>query len=144
MMTVKNANDCPVKTEHRNGLSFVEFWKGGEGGAKLLASICWISHKAFLTAPAPWRPYFTDTPHIFTKIHHLSQVLCKSKHQVSPSPFLSSSSHTTQTVTHTVTLTSTSYSTLYRHILWSAQAVRNLKIDHTQRHLSTLHGTWSA
>ena len=42
-----------------------------------------------------------------------------SRHQVSPSPFLSSSSqtkqYTTQTVTHTVTLTSTSYSTLYRY-----------------------------
>ena len=38
-----------------------------------------------------------------------------SQHRVSPSLFLSSSSHTTQTATHTVTLTSTSYSTLYRY-----------------------------
>ena len=37
-----------------------------------------------------------------------------SRHQVSPSPFLSSF-HTTQTVTHTVTLTSTSYSRQYRY-----------------------------
>ena len=62
-----------------------------------------------------------------------------SRHQVSPSPFLSSSSsHTTQTVTHTVTLTSTFYNTaqiLFPHVMWSAQAVRDLKIDHTQRHV---------
>ena len=38
-----------------------------------------------------------------------------SRHRVSPSPFLSSSSYTTQTVKLTVTLTSTSYSTLYRY-----------------------------
>ena len=38
-----------------------------------------------------------------------------SRHRVSPSSFLSSSSHTTQTVTLTVTLTSTFSSTLYRY-----------------------------
>ena len=64
-----------------------------------------------------------------------------SRHRVSPSPFLSSSSHTTQTVTHTVTLTSTSYNTvqiLFPHVMWSAHAVRDSKIDQTQRHLSAL------
>ena len=59
-----------------------------------------------------------------------------SRYRVSPSPFLSSSSHTAQlhyTNRHTVTLTSTSYSTLYRysHVMWSAQAVHDSKIDHT-------------
>ena len=51
-----------------------------------------------------------------------------SRHRVSPSPFLSSSSHTTQTVTHTVTLISTSYNSvqiLFPHVMWSAQAVRD-------------------
>ena len=27
------------------------------------------------------------------------------------------------------------------HVMWSAQAVHELKIDHTQRHLSALRGT---
>ena len=65
-----------------------------------------------------------------------------SRHRVSPSPFLSSSSFLLNTITphkqlHIVTLTSISYSTLYRypHVIWSAQAVRDSKIDHTQRHL---------
>ena len=30
------------------------------------------------------------------------------------------------------------------HVMWSAQAVRDSKIDHTQRHLSALRGTRSA
>ena len=67
--------------------------------------------------------------------------------------------YTTQTVTHTVILTSTSYSTLYSHpnlnflqytiqilvpqVMWFAQAVCELKIDHTQCHLSALRGTRS-
>ena len=69
-----------------------------------------------------------------------------SQHQVSPSPFFSSSSshtskhnYTTQTLTHTVTLTSTSSSTLckilFPHVMWSAQAVRESKIDHINHHL---------
>ena len=29
------------------------------------------------------------------------------------------------------------------HVLWSVQAVHELKIDHTQHHLSALHGTRS-
>ena len=29
------------------------------------------------------------------------------------------------------------------HVMWSAQAVRDLKIDNTQRHLSALRGTRS-
>ena len=32
---------------------------------------------------------------------------------------------------------------LVSHVMWSAQVVRELKIDNTQCHLSTLHGTWS-
>ena len=32
---------------------------------------------------------------------------------------------------------------LVPHVMWSAQAVRELKIDHTQRHLSALRGTRS-
>ena len=42
--------------------------------------------------------------------------------------------YTTKTVTLTVTLTSTSYNTvqiLFTHVMWSAQAVRDSKIDHT-------------
>ena len=33
---------------------------------------------------------------------------------------------------------------LFPHVTWSAQAVRNSKIDHTQCHLSALRGTQSA
>ena len=57
-------------------------------------------------------------------------------HQVSPSPFLSSSSsshtsqhnYTTQTVTLTVTLTSTSYSTLYNVVNVFRSSVLELAI----------------
>ena len=68
------------------------------------------------------------------------------RHRVSPPPFLSSSSHTTQ-LHYTNNYT-------YRHpklnflqytipilvppVMWSAQAVHELKIDHTQCHLSAL------
>ena len=63
-----------------------------------------------------------------------------SRHRVSPSPLLSSSSssHTTQfTLQYTIQI-------LDPHVMWSAQAVSELKIDHTQRHLSALRGTRSA
>ena len=72
------------------------------------------------------------------------------RHRVSPSPFLSSSSsqqhnNTTQTVTLTVTpnlnFLPHTIQILIPHVMWSAQAVRDSKIDHTQRHLSTLRGT---
>ena len=71
-----------------------------------------------------------------------------SQHRVSPSPFLSSSSHTTQlhyTNSYTDNHPNLNFlpytiQTLVPHVMWSAQAVRELKIDHTQRHLSTLRG----
>ena len=66
-----------------------------------------------------------------------------SRHQVSPSPFLSSSSHTKQlhyTKRYTYSHPNLNYLmyvimyTIQIHIplvMWSAQAVRDLKIDHT-------------
>ena len=62
-----------------------------------------------------------------------------SRHWVSPSPFLSSSSHTPQlhytnsyTYSH-LNLDFLQYTIqiLIPHVMWSAQAVRDLKIDHT-------------
>ena len=62
-----------------------------------------------------------------------------SRHRVSPSPFLASSSHTTQqhytnsyTYSH-LNLNFLQYTIqiLVAHVMWSAQAVRDLKIDHT-------------
>ena len=61
-----------------------------------------------------------------------------SQHGVSPSPFLSSSSHTpqhnytTQTVTHTVSHPNLNFlqytiQILIPHVMWSAQAVRDSK-----------------
>ena len=72
-----------------------------------------------------------------------------SQHQVSPSSFLSSSSHTTQlhcTKSYTYSHPNLNFlqytiQILVRHVMWSAQAVHELKIDHTQHHLSALHGT---
>ena len=72
-------------------------------------------------------------------------------HRVSPSPFLSSSSsssHTTQlhytnsyTYSHpNVNFLQYTIHILVPHVMWSAQAVRELKIDHTQRHVSALRG----
>ena len=68
-----------------------------------------------------------------------------SRHPVSPSPFLSSSSssHTTQlhytnsyTYSHpNLNFLQYTIQILVPHIMWSAQAVRELKIDHTQRHV---------
>ena len=70
------------------------------------------------------------------------------RHQVSPSPFLSSSSHTTQlhyTYIHpNLNFLQYTIQILVPHAMWSAQAVRDLTIDHTQRHLSALHGTRKA
>ena len=53
-----------------------------------------------------------------------------SQHRISPSPFLSSSSIQRNYTTQTVTLTSTIQIHVL-HVMWSAQAVRDLKIDHT-------------
>ena len=62
-----------------------------------------------------------------------------SRHRVSPSPFLSSSSHTTQlhytnsyTYSH-LNLNFLQYTIqiLIPHVMWSAQVVRELKIDHS-------------
>ena len=71
-------------------------------------------------------------------------------HRVSPSPFLSSS-HTTQlhyTNSYTYSQPNLNFlqytiQILVPHVIWSAQAVRELKIDHAQRHLSALRGTRS-
>ena len=68
-----------------------------------------------------------------------------SRHRVSPSPFLSSSSHTTQfhytnsyTYSHpNLNFLQYTLQILVPHVMWSAQVVRDLKIDHTQHHLST-------
>ena len=57
-------NSCPFKTEHHSGLGFMRIWRGR---AKLHTNIYQISHKAFLTAPAPWRPYFMDMPPTLVK-----------------------------------------------------------------------------
>ena len=73
-------------------------------------------------------------------------------HQVSPSPFLSSSTHTTQlhftnsyTYSHpNLNFLQYTIQILVPHAMWSAEAVHNLKIDHTQCHLSTLRRTRSA
>ena len=73
-------------------------------------------------------------------VNRVREEQAMSRHRVTLPPFLSSSSHTpqhnntTQTVTHTVTLTSASYNTvqiLFTHVMWSAQAVHDSKIDHT-------------
>ena len=75
-----------------------------------------------------------------------------SQHWVSPSPFLSSSSsHTTQlhytnsyTYSHpNLNFLQYTIQILVPHVRWSAQAVRELKMDHTQRHLFVLRGTRS-
>ena len=74
-----------------------------------------------------------------------------SRHWVSPSPFLSSSAHTTElhyTNSYTYSHPNLNFlqyiiQILVPHVMWSAQAVRELKIDHTQRHLSALRGTRS-
>ena len=70
------------------------------------------------------------------------------RHQVSPSPFLSSFSRRTQlrcTYSHpNLNFLQYTIQTLVPHVMWSAQAVCDSKIDHTQRHLSVLRGTRSA
>ena len=74
------------------------------------------------------------------------------RHRVSSSPFLSSSSHTTQLhYTNSYTYSHPNFNfiqytiqTLVSHVMWSAQAVRDSKIDHAQLHLSALCGTRSA
>ena len=75
-----------------------------------------------------------------------------SRHWVSPSPFLSSSSHTTllhYTNSYTYSHSNLNFlqytiQKLVPHVIWSAPVVRDLKIDHTQRHVSALRGTQSA
>ena len=72
-----------------------------------------------------------------------------SRHGVSPSPFLSSSSHTTQlhyTNSYTYSHPNLNFlpytiQILIPHVMWSAQAVRDSKIDHTQCHL--IHLVWN-
>ena len=70
-----------------------------------------------------------------------------SRHRVSPSLFLSSSSHTTQTLHYTNRYTYShpnlnflqyTIQILVPHVTWSTQAVRDSEVDHTQRHLSAL------
>ena len=74
------------------------------------------------------------------------------RHRVSPSPFLSSSSSNTTQLYYTNSYTYSHHNLnflqhtiqiLVLHVMWSAQAVRELKIDHTQRHLCALRGTRS-
>ena len=75
-----------------------------------------------------------------------------SRHWVSPSPFLSSSSsssssYTTQlrnTYSHpNLNFLQYTIQILVAHVMWCAQVVHELKIDHTQRHLSAFRGTRS-
>ena len=74
-----------------------------------------------------------------------------SRHRVPPSPFPSSSSHTTQlhyansyTYSHpNLNFLQYTLQILVPHVMCSAQAVRELKIYHAQRHLSALRGTRS-
>ena len=71
-----------------------------------------------------------------------------SRHRVSPSPFLSSSYHTTQlhytnryTYSHpNLNFLQYTIQILVPQVIWSAPVVRDLKIYHTQRHLSALRG----
>ena len=69
-----------------------------------------------------------------------------SRHRVSTSPFLSSS-HTTQLhYTNSYKYSHLNFlqytiQILIPHVMWFAPVVRDLKIDHTQRHLSALCGT---
>ena len=75
-----------------------------------------------------------------------------SRHRISPSPFLSSSFHTTQLhYTNSNTYSHSNHNflqytiqILLPRVIWSAQAVRDSKIDHTQRHLSAMRGTRTA
>ena len=59
-----------------------------------------------------------------------------SRHRVSPSPFLSSTPDTTQlhyTNSYTYSYSNLNFlQILIPHVMWSAQAVRNSKIDQTQ------------
>ena len=68
-----------------------------------------------------------------------------SRHRVAPSPFLPSSSHATQlhytNSYHNLNFLQYTIQTLDPHAMWSAQEVRDSKIDHTQHHLSALSGT---
>ena len=82
----------------------------------------------------------------------LQEEQAMSRHRVSPSPFLSSSSsHTTElyytnsyTYSHpNLNFLQYTIQILIPHIIWSAQVVHELKIDHTQCHLSALRGTRS-
>ena len=74
-----------------------------------------------------------------------------SRHRVSPSLFLSSS-HTTQlhytnsyTYSHpNLNFLQYTIQILVPQVMWSAQVVRDSKIDHTQRHLYASRGTQSA
>ena len=72
------------------------------------------------------------------------------RHRVSPSPFLSSSSshitqlHYTNSYTYShpnLNFLQYTIQILFPHVMWSAQAVRDLKIDHTQRHLPEAHNS---
>ena len=68
-----------------------------------------------------------------------------SRHRVSPSPFLSSSSHTTR-LHYTYSQPNLNFiqytiQVLVPHLMSSAQALREIKIVHIQRHLSALSGT---
>ena len=75
-----------------------------------------------------------------------------SRHRVSPSPFLSSSSHTTQlryTNSYTCSYPNLNFlqytiQILIPHVMWFVQVVRASKIGHIQRHLSVMRGTRSA
>ena len=66
------------------------------------------------------------------------------RHRVLPYPFLSSSSHTTQLhyrkscmYSHpNLNFLQYIIQILVPHVIWSAQAVRELNMDHAQRHLS--------
>ena len=81
----------------------------------------------------------------------LSAFLAMSQHRVLPSPFLSSSSRTTQlhymnsyTYSHpNLNFLQYTIQILIPHVMWSAKAVHELKVDHTQCHLSALRGTRS-
>ena len=61
------------------------------------------------------------------------------RHRVSPSSFLSSSFYTNSYTYNIRNLNFLQYTIqiLVPYVMWSAQAVRDLKIDHTQRHRGT-------
>ena len=77
----------------------------------------------------------------------IEQVMSRHRFHVLPSLHHHLTLHNTRTYTYShpnLNFLQYTIEILVLHVMWSAQAVRELKIDHTQRHLSALLGTQSA